>query len=853
MKMKLAFVLFLTFFLSIHLSAQDGTIDLTFNAIDIGHRNGFGPYNTVADPNTYFTKVAVQADGKLLCSGQFTQYNGTSCANLIRLTADGLYDTTFNTGGAGLVGTVNVIVIQPNGKILIGGELYSYNGTSVQNVIRLNVDGSLDVSFGVTIGQGNLNTVYALALRPDGKLYIAGKFNNTSVVRVDANGATDTTFTLLENAFIAQGNIYSLGLQSDGKIILGGGFTSYGATSRNRILRLNTDGSLDAAFDPGTGASASVREVIVLPDDKILIMGDFTNYNLNYDTRLLARLSANGVLDTTFTPGYFSIDLGVVGVLNSMMVQLDGKILVAGSFNYHGATPIFANATSVINIARLNANGTRDTTLSAVGTDAAIYDLAMQGTANFIVAGNFETHANVARRRIARSLPNGTTDLTFNTGSGANGSVLDMKVLSTGKVLVAGAFRWYNGAVRNRIARLNSDGTLDTTVSSNLLIDSSIDTFEVQPDGKIIIGGSFTKVGTASRNLIARLNADFTLDTTFSVGTGFVSNRVTDIALQSNGKMIVVGYFTNYNGVTCNRVARLNTNGSLDSTFNVGTGADGSISYVLIQADGKIILFGGFSNFNGVAKKGIVRLNTDGSLDTTFITGTGLVGTVKYATELASGKILLAGGLDTYKGSNVGVMMRLNQDGSRDASFVMAHNTSVTVEYFALQPDGKIIMSGTNFSALYSGLRNVTKLSADGAVDSTFNTNTHLGPNASVYCLGLQTDGKIVIGGSFDTFDTVGRNCLARLNNTAPLSVDDFTDASSDIAVYTQNNTIRIDTRDKPLQSLAVYDLNGKLLYENLHVTDSNFGIETLPQTHQVLLFKFVDQQGNTSGCKTIF
>ncbi|MFN8275152.1 MAG: hypothetical protein U0X58_09775 [Flavobacteriaceae bacterium] len=851
--MRSFILLLLSVILNIPVFAQDGTPDLTFNTTDIGHRNGFGPYNTVADPNTYFTKVAVQADGKVLCSGQFTQYNGTTCSTLIRLTADGLYDATFNTGGAGLVGTVNAIIVQPNGKILIGGELYSYNGTSVQNVIRLNADGSLDASFTVTVGQGNLNAVNALALRPDGKLYIAGIFDNISIVRVDANGVTDTTFTCLANAFLAQGNINSLGLQSDGKIIVGGGFTSYGATSRNRILRLNTDGSLDTSFDPGTGASAVVRKVIVLPDDKILMMGDFTSYNGNFDTYLLARLNSNGVLDTTFTPGYFSIDLGVIGVLNSMIVQPDGKILVGGSFNYHGATPIFANATSVINIARLNANGTRDTTLSAVGTDDVIYDLAMQGTTKFIVTGNFETFANVARRRLARSLTNGTNDMTFNTGTGANSSVLDMKVLTDNKILIAGAFRLYNGVVSNRIARLNSDGTLDQTLNANLLIDSNIYTFKVQPDGKILIGGSFTKVGTVSRNLIARLNSDFSLDTTFNIGTGFSSNRVTDMAVQSNGKIIVVGYFTTFNGVACKRVARLNANGSLDTTFNVGTGADGSISTVLLQANGKIILFGGFSNFNGVAKKGMVRLNSDGSIDTSFIVGTyGLVGTVKCATELSNGKILIAGNLNTFNNTNTGAIMRLNQDGTKDTTFVFAHDTASTIESFVVQPDGKIIIGGTAFDQLYNGLKNVAKLSADGTVDNTFTFNTHLGPNGSVYCVGLQTDGKIIIGGNFDTFDTVGKNCVARLNNTAPLSVDDVV-ASNDIAVYTENNRLKIDTNGKPLQSVAVYDLNGKLLYQTHNVTHTNFVIESIQRTYQLLLFRFVDQQGKISSFKTIF
>ena len=477
----------------------------------------------------------------------------------------------------------------------------------------------------------------------------------------------------------------------------------------------------------------------------------------------------------------------------------------------------------------------------------------MQGSTNFIIGGSFETYANVARRRMARSLANGTNDITFNTGSGSNSSVLDLKVLPDDKILIAGAFRLYNGVVRNRMARLNSDGTLDLTANAAPLINSDIYAYKVQSDGKILIGGAFTTVGTASRSLLARLNADFTLDTSFNIGTGFSSNRVTDIAVQSDGKIIVVGYFTSFNGATCNRVARLNANGSLDTTFNVGTGADSSIATVILQSDGEIILFGGFTHFNGVSKYGIVRLNTDGSIETTFTTGTGLNGTVKCATELANGKILLAGTLNTYNGSNVGVMMRLNHDGTRDTTFVMGHNTSVTVEHFIVQPDGKIIMGGTNFASLYSGLRNVAKLSADGAVDGTFNYNTFLGPNGTIYCVGLQSTGKLIVAGNFDIFDTTGRNRVARLNNTAPLSTTNFTEASNNVIVATKNNTISIDTKNTPLQSVSVYDLNGKLLYLNQKITEANFVIESIQPMNQLLLFKFIDQQGKSSTLKTMF
>lgn len=137
---------------------------------------------------------------------------------------------------------------------------------------------------------------------------------------------------------------------------------------------------------------------------------------------------------------------------------------------------------------------------------------------------------------------------------------------------------------------------------------------------------------------------------------------------------------------------------------------------------------------------------------------------------------------------------------------------------------------------------NVTLSAQDSTPDATFNPtdignrngdgpyNTIMNPYPYFNKVAVQADGKIVIGGNFDVFDTLGRNRVARLNNTAPLGVDDFTSTSSNIAVYTENNTLRIDTKETPLQSVTVYDLNGKLLYENQHVIDTNFVIESYNQ-----------------------
>lgn len=848
--MRQLFLFYLTFITAV-ISAQSGTHDLSFNPTDIGLKYGDGPYNTAANPYPYFNKIAVQSDGKILCGGVFTEYNGHACSGIVRLTADGNFDTSFNTGGTGLSGEVKAIVIQPDGKIVLGGYLYQYNGVAINNVIRLNADGTLDSGFNIILDDPNhVDPVFAMALQPNGKIIIAINTSTSAIMRVNVDGSFDTSFSCTE--YSLQTSISSIGLQSDGKIIIGGSFRTFGTLTKNRLLRLNSNGSIDNTFDTSVGASDNISKVVVLPDNKVVIMGSFQFYN-GVSHYYLARLTSEGVLDASFNPGYFSIDLGVPPVLSSILPQADGKLLVAGSFLVHGATPIFANATAAINIARLNVDGTRDTSFDNTGANAQVYDLALQSNGNFIAAGQFGSYDNVTRRRITRGLPNGTVDMTFNTGSGSNGTVTETKVLANGKIMIAGSFTLYNGAVRNRIAKLNSDGTLDLTFNSSLLIDQSVEALEIQPDGKILIGGYFTTVGSSSRNLLARLNADASLDTSFSVGTGFSPNRVTDIALQADGKIIVVGFFTTYNGVTCNRIVRLNSNGSRDTSFNVGTAADSYISSVAIQSDGKIILAGTFSNFNGVAKYGIVRLNSDGSIDTSFTTGTGLNGTTKCITELPSGKILIAGTLSTYNGSSIGPIGRLNHDGTRDTTFVMSQHSTVTIESFLVQPDGGIVLCGSSLNLMYTGLKNVAKMNANGAIDSSFNINIGLGPNATVYALGLQSDGKIVVGGSFDSLNGVGRNRVARLNNTASLGMADTLTNTENIVVYLENNELRVDTKDRILNSIYVYDINGKLLYENHNITDSKFVIDTVKRKNQPLLFKFVDGQLKESSLKSIF
>ena len=160
------------------------------------------------------------------------------------------------------------------------------------------------------------------------------------------------------------------------------------------------------------------------------------------------------------------------------------------------------------------------------------------------------------------------------------------------------------------------DGTTDTgfTTNTGTGFNSYVRSVAVQSDGKIIVGGYFTTLNGAPANYIARLNADGTPDTTFTTGTGF-NGSVGAVAVQSDGKIIVGGGFTTLNGVTANRIARLDADGTLDTTFttNTGTGFNSTIRALAVQSDGKIIVGGFFTTLNGAPANYIARLESSGS------------------------------------------------------------------------------------------------------------------------------------------------------------------------------------------------------------------------------------------------
>ena len=330
-----------------------------------------------------------------------------------------------------------------------------------------------------------------------------------------------------------------------------------------------------------------------------------------------------------------------------------------------------------------------------------------------------------------------------------------------------------NTVLANQTENSPSAGELDASLNVN--IDSypgNVRSIVPQPDGKILVAGYFKTVNGVRAKSIARLNADYSLDSTFSAS---VNGTILAVALQPNGKIIIGGAFLVAGGANRNRIARLNADGSLDTTFNPGTGADGIVYDVAVQADGKILISGNFYTVNSTNNYGVARLNDDGSVDGSFVSPIpfplpspvppfqtpGIVYSIAVQTD---GKIVIGGFIvSSYNGTTAAwtPIARLNPNGAFDSTFNRITSNSNALKV-AIQPDGKIMMAGS-FSTINGVARNyITRFNADGSLDASFDTG--MGPNLPVYTIYVQPDGKILLAGAFSTINGISRSRLARLN-----------------------------------------------------------------------------------------
>ncbi|NNE66564.1 MAG: hypothetical protein HKN33_08350 [Pyrinomonadaceae bacterium] len=742
---------------------EDGSLDTTFGLNGVASKRISGPTVPLsAETYAFITSIAIQPDGKIVVAGFYTlvTIGNLGAGNIdffLRLNPDGSFDESF--GGDGMVaeggaGLPNVwgIALQPDGKIVAVGDYQFFRS----GAFRLNTDGTIDESFGggsiprVDLFTGGTTRIYDVLIQPDGKI-VAGGFNEGgfTIARMNPDGSFDHRFgkdgKIITPTGTPNGRAYSIALQSDGKIVAAGN-SSGNSGNQMVIARYGSDGTIDTSFD-GDGIVTTtvgsfdtrVRSVIAQTDGKIVV-GGYTADSAEDDDLLLIRIESDGSFDPTFgTDGVVRTDAsGSEDIGRSLTLRPDGKIALAGFIS--GTTE------PELLVSQYQTNGSPDTAFGSNGISRL--DLANssdEATAVAVQADGKIVTGGVAyccKRdfRLARYDQAGNLDPSFGVGGIVEPSIgtepnklTGLRIQPDGKIVAVGYSQSSANDYGVVLARFNSDGTSDLSFGVDGVVLSnraSGDALAIQADGKLVVGGwTSTNTRNTRRFMVLRFNPDGSVDSTFglngeTITTIFEENiaqrqRVTDIEIQQDGKIVVAG--TVYVGIGFSTVPwymvtlRYESDGYLDRKFGndgfvTSNFQHGGASDLEIQADGKIVIVNGYEAIFG--NFATYRYNPDGSPDLAF----GVAGVAESAigdgaaaggiTIQPNGKILV-GGSAIFGNDLDFAVVRYNPNGSPDIGFGSGGVVSTDfagdydrINNIALTAEGKIFAAGYSNNGL---------------------------------------------------------------------------------------------------------------------------------------------------------
>ncbi|MGV3459457.1 MAG: T9SS type A sorting domain-containing protein [Flavobacterium sp.] len=745
-------LLIAAFFSTYATIAQQGSVDNSFNTADNG------TYSQYIGGNPYYdyspTSGILLPDNKSL-----VVYTSGETTTIKRINADGTIDNTFSFNDSA---NDAKIFLQPDGKFLVARDL---------SIKRYYADGSTDTSFNdPNIQNTNLPGLYGITnikFLQDGKMYVYGLFtkvgtlNQKYIARLNADGSNDTTFNPGQSF---DGGVADIEVMPDGRIIAVGNFTKYNNNFRKYFLRINADGSYDNTLTTLTTASGSYfysspEDIELLPNGKILVTGTedmFTHSNTL--RRGIIRLNSNFTYDTTFNASALFSSVSMQdGSITGILVQPDGKYIITTAAGNHKF------------IYRLETSGIKDASFTYNNTQGLNYtNVALRNDGKIMVYSTYKAANGVVRMNLHLINQDGSLDFTFNPQTGANNEVFQTVLLNDNKILMTGKFTAYNDNGAKYIVRINGDGTFDDTFAlDESLTAEPFDSrliLKQQQDGKMLISTDKIKVNFIN-NYFIRLNTDGSVDTSFS--TPMSTERPKAFDINTGGTILAAGTSDLYKNSSGKfKILKLNTDGSINTNYPE-YGFDTAPISISIQQDGRVLVSGDFINYNNEAVAFLIRLNPDGTRDTSFNQGLLNIVRVTRTVTQADGKIIVS-----YDAANTHKIARLNSNGTIDTSFFINPGGTVVsgsdyhgFRNISVLPDGRILLQNlpiAQFNYISTSNTIALMLNADGTWDQSFVIQKPEIANDLV----VQGCGKIIVGGKFTQIANAAKNNVARINIT---------------------------------------------------------------------------------------
>jgi len=587
----------------IHRLNADGSFDATFQ----------GPASIGRFQANYVSDFAVLPGGHILIVGKFDEVDLVRRVGIARLLPSGALDRGWVPASTSVGASINTLAVQPDGKILIGGNFTTLSNQPRRGLARLNADGSLDSSLGDIMPNISPSpTVNALALQPDGKFWVGGNFfafgGHNYVVRLNADGTLDPTLPSLGLEAFARGTVNALRLTEDGRLWVAGPSVSVGGQSLGNLVRFFTDrtgptlGYAGLDRTPDLGASITLRGTVTGPFTglqwrfKGAPISGATGLELPLSNVTLATSGAYDLVVTSAGGSYTSAPVNVrvrgpvvidqeplpaVGVISNSMsfaVSAFGKLPLGYQWLKDGS--VLANATN------------RTLTLTNLQLTAA-GDYAVK------VTGGDGTSATSEPAFLTVVPPPGSTNATFRLALPASNGFKDIAFLPDGRAIVVGGFA-------SRLARVNTDGSVDPAFQFNAAGLTEFIALERQPDGKLVI---LVRLNTGGGPYaVRRLNEDGSVDAAFPEVTP-AGNHPSDLTLAADGGILLVSQ-TGFE--------RINPDGSLDAGFNQRARLNTQALSADVDPAGRIYVTGYFNTVGGTPRAQLARLLPDGTLDSAF-------------------------------------------------------------------------------------------------------------------------------------------------------------------------------------------------------------------------------------------
>jgi uncharacterized delta-60 repeat protein len=794
--------LFVTIIIRIH-SIKAQAIDPTFRPAEV-YRAG------------EVRTVVRQADGRMVVYGQFSLANGMPVRNIARYNADGSLDADFNERVPDLLShDMQTVRPMPDGRLLVVSPMLVSKGSNqVTYLAMLRENGELDPDFirPINLGPGYFDRVQAIAITPDNKIILGGLFKidgvNRYLVRLNPNGSVDASFPKYTTSqIVAPLGLESILVQPDGKILVGGSFTTFNGTPANGLVRLLPDGTRDAAF--ATTQALEVYDMVLQPDGRILIGGLIDVNRTGFDG-FLARLLPNGATDPTFTVAATSVSPPkmVRNYLDggAIVLQPNGKIIVV----FGEDNPYYPND----ELLRFNSDGSPDTPIQLIPrAGGRIATILMQPNGQLLIAGRFNSFNGRAGSLVQVQL-NGEPVGGVGPSVQEPGHIEKMVVQADGKIVVGGEFVQINGTSAGNLARLEANGDVDTLFTKQCTTDFFVTNLVLQPDQKILACGQFTYVGRQARQTIVRLQTSGAVDPSFKVAMSG-SGRVTSMAVQTDGRIVLAGGFVHTNGQSY--IMRVEPDGKPDATFYAYTPS--VVLHVMLDPSGKILATGYVSSYYNRTIKRFLPSSAD---DPSF---------TQIPVDDRCEPILQPDGKIIAAVLYTDGVKRFLSDGTVDPSFsakMLASSVAriTNVRSIALQPNGRLLLSG-NYDYLSYQEPFLERLLINGAQDASF--SQAILPDDQTLCIQLQPDGKVLLGGNFQNVGPYVTQALARIiipGIVTKTTVPQTASATKVWPVPTRGElNIELDAQANP-QRVSLYNALGQVVRTQL-VSKVGFTLNT--------------------------